>query len=155
MVLQCWSGGNGVLLRGVFSRSKLIRMSIRLLTGGQLVRFQSGAPGVFHEDVGKRSSRQTFNLENAGSNPAVLTMCPVGPMDHDASLRNSRFRFESGAGCQVFGRVFQRPGWGTVYASTGVRLPSRPPSWPSQFDIRQPLTRMLDGGRFGAGKLIR
>ena len=27
-----------------------------------------------------------------------------------------------------FGRVFQRPGWGTVYASTGVRLPSRPPS---------------------------
>jgi hypothetical protein len=28
------------------SRSKLIRMSIRLLTGGQLVRFQSGAPGV-------------------------------------------------------------------------------------------------------------
>ena len=82
----------------------------------------------FHEDVGKRSSRQTFNLENAGSNPAVLTMRPVGPMDHDASLRNSRFRFESGAGCQVFGRVFQRPGWGTVYASTGVRLPSRPPS---------------------------
>jgi hypothetical protein len=26
---------------------------------------------------------------------------------------------------------------------------------PSQLDIRQPLTRMLDGGRFGAGKLIR
>ena len=26
---------------------------------------------------------------------------------------------------------------------------------PSQLDIRQPLTRMPDGGRFGAGKLIR
>ena len=104
MVLQWWSGSNGVLLHGIFSRSKLIRMSIRLLPGGQLVRFQSGAPGgVFHEDVGKRSSRQTFNLEIAGSNPAVLTMCPVGPMDQDASLRNSRFRFESGAGYQSLG----------------------------------------------------
>lgn len=29
------------------SRPKLIRMSIRLLTGGQLVRFQPGAPRVF------------------------------------------------------------------------------------------------------------
>ena len=84
-------------LRG---RSKLIRMSTRLLTGGQLVRFQSGAPGGFREDVGRRSSRQNFNLEIAGSIPAVLAMRPVGPMDHDASLRNSKFRFESGAGYQ-------------------------------------------------------
>ena len=46
-----------------------------------------------------------FNLEIAGSNPAVLTKCPVGPMDQDASLRNSRFRFESGAGYQVWARL--------------------------------------------------
>jgi hypothetical protein len=82
-----------------------MRMSIRLLIGGQLVRFQPGAPEVFREDVGKRSSRQIFNLEIAGSNPAVLTKCPVGPMDQDASLRNSRFRFESGAGYQDCGPV--------------------------------------------------
>ena len=62
-----------------------------------------GRTTSFHEDVGKRSSRQTFNLEIAGSNPAVLTMCPVGPMDHDASLRHSKFRFKSGAGYQSLG----------------------------------------------------
>ena len=30
-------------------------------------------------------------------------MCPVGPMDHDASLRHSKFRFKSGAGYQSLG----------------------------------------------------
>jgi hypothetical protein len=41
-----------------------------------LVRFQSGAPRSFREDVGKRPSRQAFTLEIAGSNPAVLTRVP-------------------------------------------------------------------------------
>ena len=60
----------------ISSRPKLIRRSSRLLTGRELVRFQSGAPQSCREDVGKRRSRQAFNLEIAGSNPAVLTRVP-------------------------------------------------------------------------------
>src|SRR5713226_748821 len=101
-----------------------IRMSIRLLTGGQLVRFQPGAPGVCREDVGKRSSRQTFNLEIAGSNPVVLTRVPLVQRIRTRvyGTRNSGSNPERDT---KFGRVFQRPGWGTVYALTGVRFPSR------------------------------
>ena len=36
-------------------------------------------------------------------------------MDHDASLRNSKFRFESGAGYQVYGVVAERQRHLTVY----------------------------------------
>lgn len=46
-------------------RSKLIRMSIRLLTGGQLVRFQSGAL-KFCEVVGKRIKPPDFQSGDRG-----------------------------------------------------------------------------------------
>ena len=80
----------------------------------------------FCEDVGKWSSRQTFNLEIAGSNPAVLTMRPVGPMDHDASLRNSRFRFESGAGCQFFWACLPAARMGHCLCLDGGSIPLAP-----------------------------
>jgi hypothetical protein len=85
-----------------------------------------GRTKAFREDVGKRLSRQTFNLEIAGSNPAVLTRVPFVQRIRTRvyETRNSGSNPERDTKC---GRVFQRPGWGTVSASTGVRFPSRPP----------------------------
>ena len=96
------TGGGSLCALENGSRSKLIRMSIRLLTGGQLVRFQSGAPAVFCPRrlvVG----RQAFNLRTRVQFSPRIPCVPLVQLDQDASLRNSRFRFESGAGYQSLG----------------------------------------------------
>jgi hypothetical protein len=113
-----------------------------------------GRTRSFHEDVGKRSSRQTFNLEIAGSifhgaqrtSPVrrIPPSLPCVPLvqwittrvyetrnSGSSPERDTKFERTGAsplrASNKSLGRVFQRPGWGTVYASTGVRFPSRPP----------------------------
>jgi hypothetical protein len=107
-------------------RSKLIRMSIRLLPGWQLVRFQPGAPerkgcGA-HLPIEELSRRTVLREFFKRFKQASFKW-------KDTALRTRRFGGSSPPACTKFckGAVFQRPGWGTVYASTGVRLPSAPP----------------------------